>query len=372
MQAKQQRDMKEKYVTLEEMYDILMRDEYKEFREENNVKLVTLEDGTRRLSRIINGYIVDSLPLVYRHIEAEEILIRDINDIELRDIGYKTPSYYMLYELWTRPLVWADPLENKDRVIDGRVAKEGHRSHYDWKIKMITEDLRDLALCDFADNPRLYSTYNNDSLDFIGIHSWSQLTADKSAIDRKIDNGGHYSIDDYRLIKDYDATCLRENLVIISRLRGVKRAAELLRMLQAEWPTLKRWKIYMGNISKEEIEEFEDILMNGFDDLLAEWEGEKTSVEEEENPEAGKPDSSFFAVSEKMTYKMCEKELIRVIKGAKNKAAACREILRSARVGYFVLSDKTDQEKADAINPWVAFTDKKYVFTGDDFRKARN
>ena len=69
---------------------------------------------------------------------------------------------------------------------------------------------------------------------------------------------------------------------------------------------------------------------------------------------------------------MCEKELIRVINGAKNKAVACREILRAEVVGYFVLSDKTDQEKADAINPWVALTDKKYVFTGDDFRKVRN
>lgn len=104
--------------------------------------------------------------------------------------------------------------------------------------------------------------------------------------------------------------------------------------------------------------------------MLEEWEKDK--VEEAKKTSAVKPDGSFFAVSERMTYEMCEKELIRAINGAKNKSAACREILRSELVGYFVLSDKTDQEKADAINPWVALTEKKYVFTGDDFRKARN
>ena len=106
----------------------------------------------------------------------------------------------------------------------------------------------------------------------------------------------------------------------------------------------------------------------------------KKKVEEEKektiNPDTQttqkKPDSSFFAVADGMTYEICEKELKRVINGAKNKAVACREILRAEMAGYFVLSDKTDQEKAEAINPWVAFTDKKYVFTGDDFRKARN
>ena len=92
----------------------------------------------------------------------------------------------------------------------------------------------------------------------------------------------------------------------------------------------------------------------------------------EDEPCNQDPDGAFFAITDKMTYDMCKKELLRVINGAKTKAAACREILRSETVGYFVLSDKTDQEKAMAINPWVAHTNKKYVFTGDDFRKARN
>lgn len=84
-----------------------------------------------------------------------------------------------------------------------------------------------------------------------------------------------------------------------------------------------------------------------------------------------KPDDSFFAVTENMTREMCKKELVRCIRSAKTKAAACREILRSAHA-YFILSDKTYQEIADVINPWVEQSGKDYVFTADDFRKAKS
>lgn len=84
-----------------------------------------------------------------------------------------------------------------------------------------------------------------------------------------------------------------------------------------------------------------------------------------------KPDDSFFAVSENMPREMCKKELVRCIRSAKTKAAACREILRSAHA-YFILSDKTYQEIADVINPWVEQSGKDYVFTADDFRKAKS
>lgn len=261
-------------VTIEEMYDILMRDEYKGFREEHNIKLVTLKDGTRRLSRIINAYIVDELPLLYRHIEAEELLVRKFDDEAWNDMGYRSYGYYKLYELWRHPLVWVNPFNENDSVIDGRIAKERHKPFFDWNLDFIIHYLRDNDLMAFAADPPIYTAYNRDYLDFVGIHSWKTITCDYSAIDKKIDKGGRFGIEDYKLVKEYDAACLRENLVIISRLNEAKRSAELLRMLQKEWPTLKRWKIHMEDMSKEEIEEFEEMLMKGFDDLLEEWEGE--------------------------------------------------------------------------------------------------
>lgn len=90
----------------------------------------------------------------------------------------------------------------------------------------------------------------------------------------------------------------------------------------------------------------------------------------EQKPEEVNPDSSFFSITEKMTHEMCKNELLRILTGARSKATACKEILTSALAGYFVLSDKTNQEKADLINPWVKLTVKDYVFTAEDFRKA--
>lgn len=97
--------------------------------------------------------------------------------------------------------------------------------------------------------------------------------------------------------------------------------------------------------------------------------------EQEETPSEVplvKPDSSFFG--EKFSPDVCEAELLRILNGARTKAAACRGILTYADAGYFVLSDKTDQEKAAAINPWLALTNKKdnpkFVLTEHDFCKA--
>lgn len=90
----------------------------------------------------------------------------------------------------------------------------------------------------------------------------------------------------------------------------------------------------------------------------------------EQKAEEVNPDSSFFSITEKMTHEMCKNELLRILTGARSKATACKEILTSALAGYFVLSDKTNQEKADLINPWVKLTVKDYVFTAEDFRKA--
>ena len=363
--AKQRRDMEEKkLVTLEEMYDILMRDEYKEFREKQGVKLVTLKDGTRRLSYIMNGYIVDEFPLVYRHIEAEEMLVRFYydRDLEWKGIGYKAYGYYKLYELWKHPLVWVDPLKEKDSVIDGRIAKEGFRSYFDWDVRMVIDYLRDKVLGEFADNLPLYTAYNRDYLDFGEIHSWIELTRDSSAIDKKIDNGGRFSIDDFKLVKDYDASCLRENLVIISRLRDAKRSAELLRMLQAEWPTLKRWKIYMDDMSKEEIEEFEEILMNGFNDLLEEWEKDK----EAEVVTEGK---RFSLLTDACIAEGKESAVISELRSAcKGTAPALWKVIRTNEaLGYLGTRD------LEASVIYRAFTDYfgKLPYTERNFRDAR-
>ncbi len=84
------------------------------------------------------------------------------------------------------------------------------------------------------------------------------------------------------------------------------------------------------------------------------------------------PDSSFFTCSKDYPYDTCKKQLIQDINTSTSKLNACRNIHRSTAAGYFQLVGKTNEEKARLINPWVTYTNKDYVFTKDDFRKAPN
>ena len=120
-------------------------------------------------------------------------------------------------------------------------------------------------------------------------------------------------------------------------------------------------------MAADDIADFEDNLFHGFDDILPEWEKDNNQP-----TNTATPDSSFFIVADDIMYEKCEEVLLDTINYAKSKANACRKLTSSANAKYFDLNDKTDDEKAAAINPWVARTNKDYVFTADDFRKARN
>ena len=79
-------------------------------------------------------------------------------------------------------------------------------------------------------------------------------------------------------------------------------------------------------------------------------------------------DTSFFS-TQLFTEDIIEKNLRQAITLASSKADACRRIMALEPLGYLVLSNVTDERKAELINP---FATPKYIFKGEDFRKARN
>ena len=109
--------------------------------------------------------------------------------------------------------------------------------------------------------------------------------------------------DDYKAIKLFSATQLRTSLILIANGRGGKCAAEILRLLQSEWPKIKVWKNALRNMTKEDIDEFEECLYHGFDDLLAEWE-----TEAEQNTTRGPKETTMFKDKE-----MAERETKRFL-----------------------------------------------------------
>ncbi|MBR6508409.1 MAG: hypothetical protein IKT19_02670 [Paludibacteraceae bacterium] len=79
-------------------------------------------------------------------------------------------------------------------------------------------------------------------------------------------------------------------------------------------------------------------------------------------------DTSFFC-NQRFAEDIIEKNLREAIRLASSKADACRRVMALETVGYIVLSNVTDERKAELINPFAA---PKYTLTGEDFRKARN
>jgi hypothetical protein len=79
-------------------------------------------------------------------------------------------------------------------------------------------------------------------------------------------------------------------------------------------------------------------------------------------------DTSFFCV-ERFTTDIIEKNIRQAIELATSKADACRRIMALEPLGYLVLSNVTDERKAELINP---FAMPKFTLSGQDFRQARN
>lgn len=95
--------------------------------------------------------------------------------------------------------------------------------------------------------------------------------------------------------------------------------------------------------------------------------GERLEVNGEEAEDVKEVDTSFFC-TDRYDAALCEKNLREAIDQAKSKADACRRIMLLETCGYIILSNVKDERKAELINPFAA---GKYMFSGEDFRKAR-
>lgn len=95
----------------------------------------------------------------------------------------------------------------------------------------------------------------------------------------------------------------------------------------------------------------------------------KAFMREEPQTEDVSPiDTSFFC-TQQFSEDIIEKNLRQAITLASSKADACRRIMALEPLGYVLLSNVTDERKAELVNP---FAMPKYRLTGQDFRQARN
>ena len=100
-------------------------------------------------------------------------------------------------------------------------------------------------------------------------------------------------------------------------------------------------------------------------ELIHSFTSDRQTAETEKQAEDVTPvDTSFFCTNS-FTSDIIEKNLRQAIESASSKADACRRIMALEPLGYLLLSNVTDERKAELINP---FATPKYIFKGEDFR----
>lgn len=328
--------------------------------------LVTLEE-LEALYEKASGKAQNSLKsfqsarnILERHLYAERLLKNDYHKVDWSEECSTLDNFFAFAYLWMNPLVWQEPSTEPDLLIDGRIAKEVFDGDRFYVITDLTEYIYEQIILAYADAPTVFDEDFMDADIVKGMHDWSPLTWDVKTFIEDIIEG--QEVDENEIPKTYyNIKRLRKNLTLIAKHRSPKQAAKLLQTLKNEWSIIKKWKTGFGHMDNDDIAEFETQLFNNFDDLLSEWEGVTNSHS---------PATSILAITEETPYQMCAKEVIQIITEAKSKADACRKLMTNSK--FIDFKDKTDDDKAAAVNPWVENTPKDYVFTGDDFRKARN
>jgi hypothetical protein len=106
--------------------------------------------------------------------------------------------------------------------------------------------------------------------------------------------------------------------------------------------------------------EFEDVSTTGVSPEITVPPMDKES-------HSGSSDTSFF--TSRFPEDTTVKNIREAIDFASSKADACRRIMALETQGYIILSNVSDDRKAELINPYAQ---PKFTLTGEDFKKARN
>lgn len=362
-------------LTLEEMFDIFEGDIFEEYRKKEGIKILLNDQGRKYIKDYPYGWWYnDGCPLICQYILAEQMLPENGTlDIEFKNDGTFTLEWELsVVHKWVNPLVWAREGEYFANVIQGHFAIPLYDSSRIQIACALIKRHANFRVLFFADGHQIANEdlYHRGFMK--GMHVWDVITGDYSELYAKVLSGDEVTIDDIQRVKQFNPMYLRNSILVIANERGGKRAAEILRLFQSEWPRIKVWKNALQNMSHEEVTEFEDCLMCGFDDLLAEWE--KAPSQDASNVAQGtlesKGDESIFRTNI-MSRDMCERKLLEILNGSGTKADVVRRLRDDIGQSYFY-TDKKHASLARILNSWIPFSmHSDWTFNGDDFRKTK-
>ena len=276
---------------------------------------------------MIKGWCHESAPLLYRHIIAEQLLANyeNIDWINLTQLNIR--RLIRIAELWMHPLVYCTWEDLRQFAIDGWAAKEEYAPDRKKQIREVLNYIKNQWALFFGRNPIVLE---NDAL-FVGMikgmYMWHLITACFDMPIERVLNGEYLKDEDIEQMPIYDTLTLRENLTYIAKEYGGEQAAWLLRTLREEWPKMKMWKT--GFEDEEEVVQFEQVLFNGYDELLSEWESEAPKETQE-------PNKSFSLLTDECRAENKEAKVISELRAAcKGTAVGLWKVIReNEALGY--------------------------------------
>lgn len=206
--------------------------------------------------------------LTYHYI-AEQIFQHEYEEInwEFASYGYKPQPLVDLIRLWSHPLVWIDRsyLPEDIYIPEGKVAKEmfdEERLFTMGKIDTWVRKFRAEQLNYFADNMPTYKVDSEAHEGYYalkGMYEWDMITKPIDYLKIARSNKGYM---DY----PFDANTFRANINSIAWSRGKKKAAEIVRAFQQDWPQIVNWKCFLvDKLSDAQLVSFEKCLYEGFE-----------------------------------------------------------------------------------------------------------
>lgn len=270
-----------KVLTLDELYDIFETSQYDQFRTDFGGDVFMKRKSRKKPTLETGIFYLSDQSLLYQHIVAERILTIPMKFEDWQHMcAYFPPIILKLAYLWTHPLAWIEKPEEDGIVVKGKVAKEYYDTSRNKQIWDLLNQLLENAVLYFADDLPVSDIDDSWEGSIKNTHLWEFITANthEQAVAVMFDPA--FERKNSEKYKRFNEHALRRSIMLISEKRNGKLAADILRLLQNEWPSLKTWKaMEIDKLTEDEIHKFEYCLFHGFDKELNEWDSELQNKE---------------------------------------------------------------------------------------------
>ena len=277
-------------VSIEEMRKFLRNPLYQPTEDEAQFPLELLPDndaGGLLYTDFFKNYGTNTL---MSHILVEQLFDNyyNINWTRVTD----TSNCFVLARivaLYCNPLTWISAPDTLpgNYFVQGKIATEKFdekRASSPELYALISESKEQRALCFAYELPLFRADKNNIFSSVLNLHRWDLLLAKpEDIVFHPLSSDDPYYTKEGLHIFNYET--LQENLQLIADNMGKKKAAEIARLLQNEWPILETLSYFQFNPENPDDLDFKHLVLEELNIFLPSWEKEDTPETSSNVPE---------------------------------------------------------------------------------------